>query len=119
MDLHEYQAKEIFREAGIPVPPGEIATTAEQAEAMGVEIYPGFAAAEVLYTEDGQVRGVATGDMGVGKDGERTANYQPGFELHAKQTIFAEGCRGSLTKTLFEKFGLRDDADDQTYGIGI
>ena len=92
---------------------------AEQAEAMGVEIYPGFAAAEVLYTEDGQVRGVATGDMGVGKDGERTANYQPGFELHAKQTIFAEGCRGSLTKTLFEKFGLRDDADDQTYGIGI
>ena len=92
---------------------------AEQAEAMGVEIYPGFAAAEVLYAEDGRVRGVATGDMGIGKDGEPTANHQPGFELHAKQTIFAEGCRGSLTKTLFEKFDLRDDADVQTYGIGI
>ncbi|CAN0442071.1 unnamed protein product [Discosporangium mesarthrocarpum] len=92
---------------------------AEQAEAMGVEIYPGFAAAEALYAEDGSVRGVATGDMGIGKDGEQTANYQPGFELHAKQTIFAEGCRGSLTKTLFEKFDLRDDADVQTYGIGI
>jgi electron-transferring-flavoprotein dehydrogenase len=92
---------------------------AEQAEAMGVEIYPGFAAAEVLYAEDGSVRGVATGDMGIGKDGEQTANYQPGFELHAKQTIFAEGCHGSLTKTLFEKFDLRDDADVQTYGIGI
>lgn len=92
---------------------------AEQAEAMGVEIYPGFAAAEVLYAEDGRVRGVATGDMGVGKDGEQTANYQPGFELHAKQTVFAEGCRGSLTKTLFEKFDLQDDADVQTYGIGI
>jgi electron-transferring-flavoprotein dehydrogenase len=92
---------------------------AEQAEAMGVEIYPGFAAAEVLYVEDGRVRGVATGDMGIGKDGQPTANHQPGFELHAKQTIFAEGCRGSLTKTLFEKFDLRDDADVQTYGIGI
>ena len=92
---------------------------AEQAEAMGVEIYPGFAAAEVLYAEDGSVRGVATGDMGIGKDGEQTANYQSGFELHAKQTIFAEGCHGSLTKTLFEKFDLRDNADVQTYGIGI
>jgi electron-transferring-flavoprotein dehydrogenase len=92
---------------------------AEQAEAMGVEIYPGFAAAEVLYAEDGQVRGVATGDMGIGKDGEQTGNYQPGFELYAKQTIFAEGCRGSLTKTLFKKFDLRDEAGDQTYGIGI
>ena len=91
----------------------------EQAEAAGVEIYPGFAAAEVLYHEDGRVKGVATGDMGIGKDGEQTANYQPGFELHASQTIFAEGCRGSLTKTLFEKFGLRDTADHQTYGIGI
>ena len=91
----------------------------EQAEAAGVEIYPGFAAAEVLYHEDGRVKGVATGDMGIGKDGEQTTNYQPGFELHARQTIFAEGCRGSLTKTLFEKFGLRDTADHQTYGIGI
>ncbi|MEX2454220.1 MAG: electron transfer flavoprotein-ubiquinone oxidoreductase [Rhodospirillaceae bacterium] len=92
---------------------------AEQAEAMGVEIFPGFSAAEVLYHEDGRVKGVATGDMGIGKDGERTSSYQPGYELHAKQTIFAEGCRGSLTKTLFERFGLREGADPQTYGIGI
>ncbi|MEE2997442.1 MAG: electron transfer flavoprotein-ubiquinone oxidoreductase [Pseudomonadota bacterium] len=91
----------------------------EQAEAAGVEIYPGFAAAEVLYDDDGRVKGVATGEMGIGKDGEHTANYEPGIELHAKQTIFAEGCRGSLTKTLFEKFHLRDGVDPQTYGIGI
>jgi electron-transferring-flavoprotein dehydrogenase len=92
---------------------------AEQAEAMGVEIFPGFAAAEVLYREDGSVKGVATGDMGIGKDGEPTANHQRGYELHARQTIFAEGCRGSLTKTLFERFGLRDGVDPQTFGIGI
>ncbi|MDO8988493.1 MAG: electron transfer flavoprotein-ubiquinone oxidoreductase [Sideroxyarcus sp.] len=91
----------------------------EQAEALGVEIYPGFAAAEVLYHEDGSVKGVATGDMGIAKDGEQTAQFQPGMELHAKQTIFAEGCRGSLTKTLFEKFDLRKDSEPQTYGIGI
>ncbi|QCO17371.1 electron transfer flavoprotein-ubiquinone oxidoreductase (plasmid) [Azospirillum brasilense] len=92
---------------------------AAQAEELGVEIYPGFAAAEVLYDDSGAVKGVATGDMGIGKDGEKTANYTPGMELHAKQTIFAEGCRGSLTKTLFERFDLRRDADPQTYGIGI
>jgi electron-transferring-flavoprotein dehydrogenase len=92
---------------------------AEQAEAMGVEIYPGFAAAEVLYAEDGSVRGIATGDMGIGKDGEPTANHAPGIELHAKQTVFSEGCRGSLTKTLFERFNLRDGTDPQTFGIGI
>jgi electron-transferring-flavoprotein dehydrogenase len=91
----------------------------EQAEALGVEIYPGFAAAEVLYNDDGSVKGVATGDMGIGKDGQRTSNYQPGVELHARQTVFAEGCRGSLTKTLFERFGLREGVDPQTYGIGI
>ena len=91
----------------------------EQAEALGVEIYPGFAAAEVLYHDDGSVKGVATGDMGIGKDGQHTDNYQPGVELHARQTIFAEGCRGSLTKTLFERFGLREGVDPQTYGIGI
>jgi electron-transferring-flavoprotein dehydrogenase len=90
-----------------------------QAETLGVEIYAGFAAAEVLYDEAGAVRGVATGDMGVGKDGQPTDHYQPGIELHAKQTIFAEGCRGSLTKTLFERFNLRDGVDPQTYGIGI
>lgn len=90
-----------------------------QAEAAGVEIYPGFAAAEVLYHEDGSVKGVATGDMGVGKDGQPTANFQPGMELHAKYTFFAEGVRGSLTKTLFEKFNLRDGVDPQKFGIGI
>jgi electron-transferring-flavoprotein dehydrogenase len=92
---------------------------AEQAEAMGVEIYPGFAAAEILYAEDGSVRGIATGDMGIGKDGQPTGNHTPGIELHAKQTVFSEGCRGSLTKTLFEKFNLRDGVDPQTFGIGI
>jgi electron-transferring-flavoprotein dehydrogenase len=91
----------------------------EQAEALGVEVYPGFAAAEVLYHDDGRVKGVATGDMGVGRDGKPTANYQPGVELHAKYTIFAEGCRGSLTKTLFERFNLRDGVQPQAYGIGI
>jgi electron-transferring-flavoprotein dehydrogenase len=90
-----------------------------QAEELGVEIYPGFAAAEVLYHPDGSVKGVATGDLGVGKDGQPTENYQPGMELHARQTVFAEGCRGSLTKALFERFKLREGADPQTYGIGI
>ena len=92
---------------------------AEQAEALGVEIYPGFAAAEVLYREDGSVKGVATGDMGVGKDGQPTDHYQPGMELHGKFTFFAEGVRGSLTKTLFEKFKLREGVDPQKFGIGI
>jgi electron-transferring-flavoprotein dehydrogenase len=90
-----------------------------QAEDLGVEIYPGFAAAEVLYQPDGSVKGVATGDMGIGKDGQKTANYQPGVELHGRLTLFAEGCRGSLTKTLVERFGLREGVDPQTYGIGI
>ncbi len=91
----------------------------EQAEALGVEIYPGFAAAEVLYHEDGSVKGIATGDLGLGKDGQPGPNYQPGMELHARQTIFAEGCRGSLTKELSSRFDLRDGADPQTYGLGI
>lgn len=91
----------------------------EQAEALGVEIYPGFAAAEVLYDSDGRVKGIATGDMGVGRDGKPTENYQPGVELHAKYTVFSEGCRGSLTKTLFERFGLREGVQPQTYGLGV
>lgn len=91
----------------------------QQAEELGVDIFPGFAAAEVLYDETGAVKGVATGDMGVGRDGEPTAHFQPGVELHARQTIFAEGCRGSLTKTLFERFNLREGVDPQTFGIGI
>lgn len=91
----------------------------EQAEALGVEIYPGFPAAEILYDANGAVRGVATGDMGIGKDGEPTDNYMRGMELIGKQTIFAEGCRGHLTKNLFETFDLREGKDPQTYAIGI
>jgi len=92
---------------------------AGEAEALGVEIYPGFAAAEVLYDEAGGVRGIATGDMGVGKDGQPTENYQPGMELLARYTIFAEGCRGSLTKSLIAKFQLADGVQPQAYGIGV
>ncbi len=92
---------------------------AAQAEELGVEIYPGFAAAEVLYDDQNTVRGVATGDMGIGKTGEKTDLFQPGLELHAKQTVFAEGCHGSLTKTLIAKFDLRKDSDPQTYGLGV
>ncbi|MEY2620749.1 MAG: hypothetical protein RIT26_569 [Pseudomonadota bacterium] len=92
---------------------------AEQAEALGVEIFPGFAAAEVLYDERGGVRGVATGHMGVGKDGQPTENFQLGMELHAKYTIFAEGARGHLGKQLITKFALDAGKDPQSYGIGI
>jgi len=91
----------------------------EQAEALGVEIYPGFAAAEVLYDDNGRVMGVATGDMGIGRDGQQKDTYTRGMELRAKYTLFAEGCRGSLSKSLEAKFGLRENADPQTYGIGI
>jgi len=89
------------------------------AESLGVEIYPGFAAAEVLYGENGQVMGVATGDVGIGKNGEPTERFTRGVELKARQTVFAEGCRGSLTKMLFERFKLRDGVDPQTFGLGI
>ena len=92
---------------------------AQQVEGLGVEIYPGFAAAEVLYNASGAVSGVATGDVGIGKDGEKTAQFQPGMELHAKQTVFAEGCHGSLTKTLIARFDLRRDCSPQTYALGI
>lgn len=92
---------------------------AEQAEGLGVEIYPGFAAAEVLYHADGSVKGIATGDMGIGKDGEPTADYAPGMELWGRQTVFAEGCRGSLSKQLIKQFALDKDSQPQTYGIGI
>jgi len=91
----------------------------QQAEGLGVEIFPGFAAAEVLFDEAGLVKGVATGDMGIGKDGQPTDAHQPGMELHAKYTFFAEGCRGHLGKQLQEKFRLRDGADPQVYGIGL
>ena len=91
----------------------------EQAEALGVEIFPGFAAAEVLYDEKGAVRGVATGDMGVGRDGQPTEHYQQGMELLAKYTVFAEGARGQLGKQLIEHFKLDQGRDPQSYGIGI
>ena len=92
---------------------------AGEAESLGVEIFPGFAAAEVLFDEQGAVRGVATGDMGVARDGTRKADYQPGLELHAKYTFFAEGARGHLSKQLISRFNLRADSDPQVYGIGI
>ncbi len=92
---------------------------AEQAEALGCEIFAGFAGAEVLYNEDGSVCGVTTGDMGIGLDGRPTHNYQPGIDLIARQTLFAEGCRGSLTRDLIDHFGLRAGCDVQTYGIGL
>ena len=91
----------------------------EQAEALGVEIYPGFAGAEVLFDEAGAVKGVATGDMGLTRDGTPGPNHQPGMELHARYTLFGEGCRGHLGKQLEARFNLRDGADPQTYGIGI
>lgn len=91
----------------------------QQAENLGVEIYPGFAAAEVVYNDDGSVKGVATGDMGVSADGSQKASYQPGFELHAKYTIFSEGCRGHLGKQLISQFKLDEGKAPQHYGIGI
>lgn len=91
----------------------------EQAMELGAEVYPGFAAAEILYNEDGSVKGVATGDMGIAADGSHKDSYQPGFEFHAKYTIFAEGCRGHLGKQLISRFNLDKDSDPQHYGIGI
>ncbi len=92
---------------------------AAEAENLGVNIFPGFAATEIIYDEGVRVAGVITGDKGIDKNGNQTARYQPGMELRAKQTLFAEGCRGSLTKTLIERFDLRKDSDPQTYGLGI
>lgn len=92
---------------------------AEQAEGMGVEIFAGFAAAEILFDESGAVMGVATGDMGIGKDGQRTEHFEPGVELHAKQTLFAEGAHGSLTKHLIAHYDLREGKSPQTYGLGV
>ncbi len=91
----------------------------EQAEALEVEIYPGFAASELLLRDDGAVAGVATGDMGLGRDGEPKATHEPGIELRAKYTLFAEGCRGSLGRQLMDRFDLRRDCEPQTYGIGL
>src|SRR5260221_10012725 len=90
----------------------------KQAEALGVEIFPGFAAKEILF-QNNSVIGVATGDLGIGKKGEKTGAYQPGMELHGKYTFFAEGCRGQLGRELEEKYRLREGADPQQYGNGL
>ena len=92
---------------------------AGQAENLGVEIFPGFPAAEILYNDDGSVKGVATGDMGVARDGSHKGDYQPGMELHAKYTLFAEGARGHLTKQLKAKYDLEADCQPQVYGLGM
>ena len=92
---------------------------AGQAEEHGVEIFPGFAAAEILFGEDGSVKGVATGDMGIARDGTHRPDYQPGIELHARYTFFAEGARGSLTKELTRIFDLRKDSGPQVFGLGV
>jgi electron-transferring-flavoprotein dehydrogenase len=91
----------------------------QQAEALGVEVFPGFAAARVLRNDQGAVMGVAIGDMGIGRDGQPGPRHQPGMDLHAKYTVFAEGCRGHLGKQLMETFKLRESADPQVYGIGL
>ena len=92
---------------------------AEQAEQLGVEIFPGFAASEILYDTDGAVKGISTGDMGITQNGTKKAGYMPGIDIHATYTIFAEGCRGNLGKELIEKFNLSKESDPQHYGLGI
>ena len=92
---------------------------AGQAEELGVEIFPGFAAAEILFNDDGSVKGVATGDMGIARDGTRKSDWQPGMEIHARYTFMAEGARGHLTKELTRIFDLRKDSGPQVYGLGI
>jgi len=92
---------------------------AEEAEKLGCEIYPGFAATELLYNDQGEVIGVATGDVGIDKSGQKTNHYQAGMHLHAKQTLFAEGCRGQLSQNLMSRFDLRNGVQPQTYGLGI
>ena len=91
----------------------------ERAEEMGVEVYPGFAASEVLYGHDGAVKGVATNDLGIGRDGKPKDSFERGMEFHARATLFAEGCHGSLTKQVIKKFDLRRDSQPQTYGLGL
>ena len=91
----------------------------EKAEAAGINVFPGFAASEVIYDDDGRVKGVVTSDMGIGRDGEKKSSYQAGYELLGKYTIFAEGCRGNLGEALMKKFDLRMNADPQKYGIGL
>lgn len=96
-----------------------VAWLGEQAEAAGVEMYAGYAASEILYHDDGSVKGIATNDVGIAKDGSPKEVFERGMELHAKCTIFAEGCHGHLSKQLINKFNLRANAEPQSYGIGL
>ena len=89
-----------------------------EAEKLGVEIYPGFAASDILLNEK-KLSGIITSDLGVDENGKPGPNFQPGIEIHAKYTLFAEGCRGHLGKRLMKEFGLRDNSEHQTYGIGL
>jgi electron-transferring-flavoprotein dehydrogenase len=91
----------------------------EQAEEAGAEIYPGYAGSEVLYHPDGSVKGVATNDVGMSKDGTPSDSFERGMEIHAKVTLFAEGCHGSLSKGVINNFKLRKDGQFQTYGLGV
>lgn len=91
----------------------------ERAEEIGVEIYPGFAASEIVYNHEGVVKGVATNDLGVGRDGKPKDSFERGMEFHAKVTLLAEGCHGSLSKQVIKKYGLRENSQHQTYGLGI
>jgi electron-transferring-flavoprotein dehydrogenase len=119
--LPEFALPACFRNHGmVVVSLGNVCRwLAKQAEALGVEIFPGFAAAEVLHRDDGAVAGVATGDMGIGRDGKPTASYQRGMALNARYTFFAEGCRGHLGRQLQDRYRLRAGADPQVYGIGL
>jgi electron-transferring-flavoprotein dehydrogenase len=131
-ELHMFNSKGSTKFPGFMIPPSMhnegnyivslsnlVRWLGEQAEALGVEIYPGFAGAEVLYHEDGSVKGVATPNNGVDLDGNHKPQFEPGMELHAKYTVFAEGCRGQLGKELIEKFELDKDSDPQHYAIGF
>ncbi len=131
-ELHMFSEKGSIKFPGFMIPPSMhndgnyivglsnvVRWLGEQAEALGIEIYPGFAGAEIVYNEDGSVKGVATPNNGVNPDGSHKAHFEPGMELHAKYTVFAEGCRGQLGKELIAKFNLDQDADAQHYGIGF
>lgn len=111
---------EMGSEPGAHIPSGAVTKwLAEQAEALGVEIFPGFSAPEVLFDDQGRVKGVATGNMGIGKDGKPTDSFQLGMDLQGKYTVLAEGARGHLGKQLITKFGLDEGKDPQSYAVGI
>ncbi|MFT7527456.1 MAG: electron-transferring-flavoprotein dehydrogenase, partial [Arenicella sp.] len=131
-EMHMLKEKGSFKFPGFMIPPAMhnkgnfvvslsnvVRWLGEQAEGLGIEIYPGFAGAEVLYNDDGSVKGVATPNNGVDLDGKHKPSFEPGMELHAKYTVFAEGSRGQLGKELMAKFDLNQDADAQHYGIGF